>query len=107
LDRLTLIVSGVLLLVFLVALSGCGVPAPAPEPAPEPTTVPPPAPAPEPAPAPAPEPASEPQDGVPLLVVHPGSFCDPIGAVGVTDRGTPMVCGPTTHSTRARWHQPG
>ncbi len=36
-------------------------------------------------------------------VVHPGSFCAPQGATGVTDRGTPMVCGPASDG-RNRWH---
>ena len=64
------------------------VPAPvAPAPAPAPA---PPAPAPVPAPAPAPG------------VVHPGSFCSPAGSVGVTSKGTPMVCA-TAKDGRLRW----
>jgi hypothetical protein len=35
-------------------------------------------------------------------VVHPGAFCD-AGQTGVTDRGTPMVCGPASDG-RDRWH---
>jgi hypothetical protein len=38
-------------------------------------------------------------------VVHPGAFCSPAGATGVTSAGTPMVCGPTANSTRNRWHR--
>ncbi|WP_399892144.1 PASTA domain-containing protein [Streptomyces sp. BBFR51] len=36
-------------------------------------------------------------------VVHPGSFCSPAGATGVTKKGTPMVCGPGSDG-RDRWH---
>lgn len=36
-------------------------------------------------------------------VVHPGAFCTPAGATGVTDRGTPMVCTTTSTDPRARW----
>ena len=39
----------------------------------------------------------------PATVVHPGSFCSPEGATGVTDRGTSMVCGPASDG-RDRWH---
>ncbi|MFE8008891.1 PASTA domain-containing protein [Streptomyces sp. NPDC057418] len=35
--------------------------------------------------------------------VHPGSFCSPPGATGVTKAGTPMVCGPGSDG-RNRWH---
>ncbi|MCX5387475.1 Stk1 family PASTA domain-containing Ser/Thr kinase [Streptomyces sp. NBC_00083] len=35
--------------------------------------------------------------------VHPGSFCSPAGATGVTTAGTPMVCGPGSDG-RNRWH---
>ncbi|MET7699398.1 hypothetical protein [Streptomyces sp. NPDC005485] len=35
--------------------------------------------------------------------VHPGSFCSPQGATGVTTKGTPMVCGPGSDG-RNRWH---
>lgn len=34
--------------------------------------------------------------------VHPGSFCSPPGATGVTKAGTPMVCGPGSDG-RNRW----
>jgi hypothetical protein len=62
--------------------SEAGPPATAPPPTQPPTTAP-------------PAPAS-PQ------VVHPGAFCDE-GQTGVTDRGTPMVCGPASDS-EDRWH---
>ncbi|MEV7729614.1 hypothetical protein AB0P15_33585 [Streptomyces sp. NPDC087917] len=35
-------------------------------------------------------------------VVHPGSFCSPAGASGVTSAGTAMVCGPGSDG-RNRW----
>jgi uncharacterized membrane protein YgcG len=35
-------------------------------------------------------------------VVHPGSFCSPAGATGVTSAGTLMVCGPGSDG-RNRW----
>ncbi|MEU6113408.1 PASTA domain-containing protein [Streptomyces sp. NPDC047117] len=35
--------------------------------------------------------------------VHPGAFCSPAGATGVTTAGTPMVCGPASDG-RNRWH---
>jgi hypothetical protein len=36
-------------------------------------------------------------------VVHPGAFCAPEGAPGVTTAGTAMVCGPASDG-RNRWH---
>lgn len=39
----------------------------------------------------------------PPMVVHPGAFCAPAGATGVTSAGTPMVCGPGSDG-RNRWH---
>jgi hypothetical protein len=75
-------------------------PAPAPAPAPKPAPAPAPKPAPAPAPAPAPEPAPEP---APAGVVHPGAFCSPEGAAGVTSAGTAMVCKPSATDSRARW----
>jgi hypothetical protein len=39
-------------------------------------------------------------------VVHPGSFCAPAGAVGVTSAGAPMVCRTTASDSRPRWRQP-
>ena len=35
--------------------------------------------------------------------VHPGAFCSPKGATGVTTRGTPMICKTTSQDARARW----
>lgn len=35
--------------------------------------------------------------------VHPGAFCSPLGATGVTSRGTPMVCSDSTKDGRPRW----
>ncbi|WP_406299146.1 hypothetical protein OG948_28250 [Embleya sp. NBC_00888] len=35
--------------------------------------------------------------------VHPGSFCSPVGATGVTDKGTAMVCSLKAGDSRARW----
>jgi len=36
------------------------------------------------------------------LTVHPGSYCDPPGATGVTSAGTPMVCSIASDG-RYRW----
>lgn len=36
-------------------------------------------------------------------IVHPGAFCSPEGAIGVTSAGTPMVCKTTVTDDRARW----
>ena len=54
------------------------------------------------APAPAPRRTTPPPTGHGPFV-HPGAFCAPEGATGVTDRGTPMVCGPASDG-RNRWH---
>jgi hypothetical protein len=35
--------------------------------------------------------------------VHPGAFCSPQGATGVTSAGTPMVCSTKPGDSRARW----
>jgi hypothetical protein len=35
-------------------------------------------------------------------IVHPGAFCTPLGATGVTSSGTPMVCGVGSDG-RNRW----
>jgi hypothetical protein len=75
-----------------------------------PFTPPPPAPvvvaAPVPAPAPrqvvAPAPLA-PAPAAPAGVVHPGAFCSTAGAVGVTDKGTAMVCKTTATDARLRW----
>ena len=57
-----------------------------------------------PAPAAAPAPAPKAPTNSGTRVVHPGAFCAPAGATGVTTKGTHMVCGPTANSARARWH---
>lgn len=36
------------------------------------------------------------------MTVHPGAFCAPLGAEGVTNKNTPMVCR-VGKGTRARW----
>jgi hypothetical protein len=64
-----------------------------PTPATEPPATEPPATA-----APAPEPPAP-----SAQVVHPGAFCAPAGARGVTTAGTAMVCGPASDG-RNRWH---
>ncbi|MDQ1486701.1 MAG: hypothetical protein QOJ62_2394, partial [Actinomycetota bacterium] len=38
-------------------------------------------------------------------VVHPGSFCTPAGATGVTTAGTPMVCKTSATDVRLRWRK--
>ena len=38
-----------------------------------------------------------------LPVVHPGAFCSPPGARGVTTAGTPMVCKLDSKGLRYRW----
>jgi hypothetical protein len=38
-------------------------------------------------------------------IVHPGSYCAPQGAQGVTDAGTPMTCKPSATDSRARWRR--
>ena len=48
------------------------------------------------------QPTQEPGPGTPT-VVHPGAYCSPEGATGVTDRGTPMTCSARTGDDRARW----
>jgi hypothetical protein len=51
------------------------------------------------APATTPPPAQTPSQ----QIVHPGAFCAPAGATGVTTAGTMMVCGPASDG-RNRWH---
>lgn len=73
--------------------------------APAPTQAPPPPP-----PSSSPAPASPPASAVPSphpTVVHPGAFCAPVGARGVTDRGTPMTCKSTATDPRNRWRSSG
>jgi hypothetical protein len=38
-------------------------------------------------------------------VVHPGAFCSPAGATGVTSAGTPMVCKTSPTDSRLRWRR--
>lgn len=38
-------------------------------------------------------------------VVHPGAFCAPEGAQGVTDAGTPMTCKTSATDSRDRWRR--
>lgn len=81
-------------------------PTPAPPP-PTPTPVPP-APTPVP-PAPTlvpPEPTSPPvAPASGSNIVHPGAFCAPDGATGVTVDGVPMVCKTTAKDSRDRWRR--
>ena len=39
-------------------------------------------------------------------IVHPGAFCAPAGATGVTNKGTPMVCRTSPTDSRNRWRSP-
>jgi hypothetical protein len=59
------------------------------------------------APAPAPKPVapSQPAPSKPAAprVVHPGAFCTPVGAHGVTSKGTAMTCTLKAGEARARW----
>lgn len=50
-----------------------------------------------------PRPTSTPTPPSRLLVVHPGAFCSPPGAEGVTSKGTPMVCKLDSKGLRYRW----
>ncbi|WP_203963418.1 HNH endonuclease family protein [Actinocatenispora thailandica] len=45
-------------------------------------------------------------DGGGASVVHPGAFCSPEGAVGITDRGTPMRC-TSKNGDQPRWRSAG
>jgi hypothetical protein len=54
----------------------------------------------KPTPQPKPKP-TPPATGLP--VVHPGAFCSPPGALGVTDKGTPMICKLDSKGLRYRW----
>ena len=63
-----------------------------------------------PAPAPTPPPVAPPPAAPPpqiLPVVHPGAFCAPAGATGVTNKGTPMVCRTSPTDSRNRWRSAG
>lgn len=68
----------------------------------QPAYTPPPAPAPAPAYTPPPAPAPAPSLGT----VTPGAFCSTPGAVGVTVKGKPMVCGVGSDG-RDRWKSAG
>ena len=72
--------------------------------APRPFVAPAPPPTPPPPPPPTPAPAPPPQV---LPVVHPGAFCAPAGALGATEKGTPMVCRTSATDTRNRWRSAG
>ncbi len=50
-----------------------------------------------------PEPTDPPAGSAGARVVHPGTFCAPQGATGVTSSGSPMVCTTTATDDRARW----
>lgn len=54
---------------------------------------------------PAPAPKAPPKKPAPAnpLIVHPGAYCSPQGAHGVTDKGTPMTCKTSPTDSRARW----
>ncbi|KAA2254957.1 hypothetical protein F0L68_29745 [Solihabitans fulvus] len=55
---------------------------------------------------PAPPPTTEEPAPPPRIVgVHPGAFCSPDGALGVTSDGTLMVCGTTATDKRDRWRR--
>ncbi|HET8599208.1 MAG TPA: HNH endonuclease family protein, partial [Segeticoccus sp.] len=62
-------------------------------------TTPPPPPRPKPTPTRTTPPSAAPYEGV----VHPGAFCAPEGARGVTTKGTPMRCTRKPGEDRARW----
>jgi hypothetical protein len=68
-------------------------------PVPTPAPVPPPA-----APVPTTAPPATPAPGSPTVpVVHPGAFCSPPGAIGVTTAGTPMICKLDSTGQHYRW----
>ena len=48
-------------------------------------------------------PTATPKSPARLIVVHPGAFCSPPGATGVTSKGTPMVCKLDSKGLRFRW----
>jgi hypothetical protein len=37
--------------------------------------------------------------------VHPGAFCSPEGALGLTNKGTLMRCKPSATDSRDRWRK--
>jgi hypothetical protein len=90
-------------------LRQCGGVAPQPQPTtaaprrtPPPTTQAPPATTRVPAPATTRAPPPPSDDGGGQSVVHPGAFCSPEGATGVTDRSTPMRCA-SKNGDQPRW----
>ena len=50
-------------------------------------------------------PAPTPSSTSALPIVHPGAFCAPEGAQGVTSRGTRMTCKTSSTDSRARWRR--
>ena len=50
-----------------------------------------------------PQAGAPPAPPTPPEVVHPGSFCAPQGATGVTEAGTAMACSTRAGDDRARW----
>jgi hypothetical protein len=50
-----------------------------------------------------PTPTASPPDTPTGTVVHPGAFCTPAGATGVTAAGTAMVCRTSPTDSRLRW----
>jgi hypothetical protein len=57
--------------------------------------------------APAPTTAAPAAPAAPVATVHPGAYCSPEGATGVTSGGTPMVCRTSATDTRDRWRSAG
>jgi hypothetical protein len=51
--------------------------------------------------------ASAPSPGGATQIVHPGAFCSPEGARGVTSDGTPMTCKTSATDARDRWRRSG
>lgn len=80
-------------------------PKPAQKPAPQPTPAPAQKLAPQPKPAQKPAPEPEPAEKSSARVVHPGAFCSPLGAGGITSKGTLMRCSLKTGDSRARWRK--
>jgi hypothetical protein len=72
---------------------------------PEPTPIGEPKPKPTPEPTSKPKPEPEPEPSMPSVRrgVHPGAFCTPEGALGVTSSGTAMICKSTSSDSRNRW----
>jgi hypothetical protein len=65
-------------------------------------------PVPTPVRTPAPPTTASPSPTTPgVRVVHPGSYCSPPGAKGVTTAGTPMICKLDSTGQRYRWSRAG